>query len=459
MSVRALGLLAAVALLSACGGARPTDDGRSTAYRPGLPDFDLDARVVALAPEAAVEALVSVPRASLAFTRGPDSGYVAVARVGLRLSSRSGEPLASASLVDTVRAATFAATFAADPLILRQRLPAASGTLVLDADVEDVGTGEIAMRRLAVDVPPPGAGLTVGAPRLAGRAPGDTPARPLLALAVPAGLDALLARVDVFGEGAGVTVRAALVRLRADTSIAEGPSMFTPLRATLRARGVDVRRPEPVASGEAVLSGLGGVSTAEVALPGLSAGVYRVNVTAVGGGSRAEASRTFVVRRPGFPRVQGIAAFVEPLAYIATPREMRELDRRAALGSDSARAAFDAFWGSLFRERQRAAAAFRSYYERVEEANRLFSTYTDGWKTDRGMVYVLFGPPDRVEDRFDTEVWVYGASIPGGGFTFERTARREGGASPFDVWTLARDRAYDPAWRRALRLWRSGDPP
>ncbi len=37
------------------------------------------------------------------------------------------------------------------------------------------------------------------------------------------------------------------------------------------------------------------------------------------------------------------------------------------------------------------------YYRRVSYANENFDGWKDGWETDRGMVYILFGPPDQVE--------------------------------------------------------------
>ncbi len=37
------------------------------------------------------------------------------------------------------------------------------------------------------------------------------------------------------------------------------------------------------------------------------------------------------------------------------------------------------------------------YYKRVSYANESFDGWQDGWETDRGMVYILFGPPDQVE--------------------------------------------------------------
>jgi GWxTD domain-containing protein len=43
------------------------------------------------------------------------------------------------------------------------------------------------------------------------------------------------------------------------------------------------------------------------------------------------------------------------------------------------------------------------HYRRVAYANEHFTCGIPGWKTDRGMVYIKFGPPDRIDD------YVYGA--------------------------------------------------
>ena len=37
------------------------------------------------------------------------------------------------------------------------------------------------------------------------------------------------------------------------------------------------------------------------------------------------------------------------------------------------------------------------YFSRINYSNVNFKTYTDGWKSDMGMIYVLFGPPDDLE--------------------------------------------------------------
>jgi len=53
------------------------------------------------------------------------------------------------------------------------------------------------------------------------------------------------------------------------------------------------------------------------------------------------------------------------------------------------------------------------YYRRVDFANANFGTFIEGWKTDRGMVYIVLGPPNDIERHpFEAgskpyEIWSY----------------------------------------------------
>ncbi len=53
------------------------------------------------------------------------------------------------------------------------------------------------------------------------------------------------------------------------------------------------------------------------------------------------------------------------------------------------------------------------YYARVDYANKHFSHYIDGWRTDMGMVYIMFGAPNNVDrhpfdlDAKPYEIWAY----------------------------------------------------
>jgi len=54
------------------------------------------------------------------------------------------------------------------------------------------------------------------------------------------------------------------------------------------------------------------------------------------------------------------------------------------------------------------------HYRRLAYSNMHFAGSTPGWKTDRGRIYVIYGPPNRIEANittdkgtYPTEVWHY----------------------------------------------------
>src|SRR3954470_12041577 len=64
------------------------------------------------------------------------------------------------------------------------------------------------------------------------------------------------------------------------------------------------------------------------------------------------------------------------------------------------------------------------HYRRIEYANEHFASGVQGWRTDRGRTYVVFGPPDSID------------SHPSGG-TYNRPTEEGGGTTstyPFETW-------------------------
>lgn len=197
------------------------------------------------------------------------------------------------------------------------------------------------------------------------------------------------------------------------------------------------------------------VQNLAIDLPDLDRGVYlvRTQLRDAGGETLAEAARAFTVQGPAYPRLTTLGDLIDALAYIAYPREMAFI--RAGETARERRLRFDAFWGSLVPDRRVAENLLQRYFERVEEANRLFTSHQPGWKTDRGMIYVVFGAPEYVEQTLEAEVWHYGygANDATGVFVFERAT----GESPFTQVVLVRRPAYERAWLEAIRRWRSGE--
>jgi GWxTD domain-containing protein len=67
------------------------------------------------------------------------------------------------------------------------------------------------------------------------------------------------------------------------------------------------------------------------------------------------------------------------------------------------------------------------HYRRIAYANERFSSGIPGWKTDRGRIYILWGPPDEIE------------SHPSGG-TYDRPPEQGGGSTTTYPWELWRYR-------------------
>src|ERR1044071_1257374 len=64
------------------------------------------------------------------------------------------------------------------------------------------------------------------------------------------------------------------------------------------------------------------------------------------------------------------------------------------------------------------------HYRRIAYANERYASGIPGWKTDRGRIYITFGPPDEIEGH------------PSGG-TYERPPEEGGGTTstfPFETW-------------------------
>ena len=436
---------AALVLLAGCGGAGGVaTDGPARAYRLGEPDVALDAVAAVRGDATGLDLVLVVSPSSLTFRPAQDA-LVAVAEWTLRVGGVGPPTLVQGA--DTLRVASVAEARAAPPLVRRARVDGPPGTYAVEATVTDVGAERTARRAESVVVP--GDGPWLSGLRLEGGA-----GRPLVGTRLPAQSDS----VRVLAQAAVVADRtvlvASVVRLRRDTTVAEPVGGATPPPTSLAARGLDagerdtlrvVRRPVPA----------GGAVPVEVALPALPPGLYSLRLTLrdAGGGPVASSVRRVVVRRSDFPLVTRLGDLVDPLVYLAEPAETEALRR-------GGQRAFDAFWGARADDRRRAADALRTFYERVEAANRLFSTQKAGWKTDPGSVYVLFGPPDDVRPTPTGEVWTYrrrGAAPPQ--VVFERTAGPfvEGSAVP--VLTLQRDRRYEGAWRAARASWRAGRVP
>jgi GWxTD domain-containing protein len=146
-----------------------------------------------------------------------------------------------------------------------------------------------------------------------------------------------------------------------------------------------------------------------------------------------------------FPYVTRVSQLMPPMRYITSSREYEALESKKQV---------DEFWIRNASSPERAKHLISNYYGRVEDANRFFSSYQPGWKTDRGIIYTVFGPPNIIYKSENGETWIYGDenSMLSYNFNFVRVE------NPFtdNDFALNRSSVYRYSWSQAVDTWRQG---
>ncbi len=114
----------------------------------------------------------------------------------------------------------------------------------------------------------------------------------------------------------------------------------------------------------------------------------------------------------------------EDVAYIITDEERKAFKR---LSTDDERENFiEAFWLRRDPTPDTEENEFKEeHYRRIAYANERFASGIPGWKTDRGRIYIVYGPPDEIDDHSS-------------GGTYDRPIEEGGGTTstfPFVDWT------------------------
>ncbi len=169
---------------------------------------------------------------------------------------------------------------------------------------------------------------------------------------------------------------------------------------------------------------------------------------------------TFLNLGEEFPTLTTLAVMIEPLAYLASESEMKTM--RDAVRS---KLALDEFWIGCGGNIERARELIRIYYTRVYYANHYFTSFTEGWRTDRGMIYIIYGPPDKVYKSSDGESWGYLKPVIKSSwgpryrvkdeYLFFTFRKRNNVFSDNDFY-LSRSETLVTLWEQAIASWKKG---
>ncbi|MGB3946557.1 MAG: GWxTD domain-containing protein [Bacteroidia bacterium] len=150
-----------------------------------------------------------------------------------------------------------------------------------------------------------------------------------------------------------------------------------------------------------------------------------------------------------FPDIKKAEDMVLPLRFITSKQEYDELE-----ASSNKKNAIEKFWLNCTGSQERAKEIIRKYYNRIQDANYFFTSYLEGWKTDRGMIYLIYGSPNVIYRTLTSETWIYGEenNLNSLSYYFSKVN------NPFtsNDYTLERSVVYKQSWYTAVDIWRQG---
>jgi GWxTD domain-containing protein len=150
-----------------------------------------------------------------------------------------------------------------------------------------------------------------------------------------------------------------------------------------------------------------------------------------------------------FPEVKTPTELMEPIFYLATLAEYRDLRREP-----NRKLAVDNFWLQRGNSVERSRELIRVYYNRVVYSNLYFTSNKEGWKTDRGMIFILFGPPSRIRMTGRGERWYYFTNRRNK--TVEFRFDRQPDVHSYDHMKWMKTSESQVLWNEAVRSWRNG---
>ncbi len=148
----------------------------------------------------------------------------------------------------------------------------------------------------------------------------------------------------------------------------------------------------------------------------LDFGQYTLSIDLSNGITKTTIESPFYIRWTAHPAsLPSLDEVVETLKYIMSSAQWNELKNQPKKEQEKI---IDAFW----KERDPIPNTEENeleeeYYQRITFSNQYFSNWQEemeGWQTDRGRIYILYGKPSIVENPVETadqlsyyEIWIY----------------------------------------------------
>ncbi len=107
-------------------------------------------------------------------------------------------------------------------------------------------------------------------------------------------------------------------------------------------------------------------------------------------------TKKIVIRKIGISHlISNLDEALQQMRYILKSKEREEIKK---VSSKNREELFKKLWKHWDPTPDTVVnELMNEYYKRVAYANIHFDSYIEGWETDMGMIYIIFGPPDEIE--------------------------------------------------------------
>lgn len=183
-------------------------------------------------------------------------------------------------------------------------------------------------------------------------------------------------------------------------------------------------------------------SEGRIILPPLKNGFYHIQTDTI-----LKDGFSVFMQSNSFPKITDLSQAIRSMGYLLDGKDYADL-----LSRKNPRDYFEWQWIKLAGGKERARKLMKEYYQIIETTNDLFTSYKPGWATDRGMIYIIYGPPKIVYRNDKMEIWTYGEenNLLNEVFQFRKIN------SPIadNIYELDRNINYKIGWNRRIAYWK-----
>lgn len=152
----------------------------------------------------------------------------------------------------------------------------------------------------------------------------------------------------------------------------------------------------------------------------------------------------------GYPLIAQEENMAPPMRYITSDEEFNSL----ITDNENSKLKTEQLWASMSSSLPTTEKQLVTYYKRVQYSNIYYTSHKEGWKTDRGLVYTIFGPPSNIYKSTKEEEWTYG--LTNSKLEFKFTFIKNRNVLSDNDYILIRDQNKKEIWKKAVEYWRKG---